>query len=166
MKFILITLSLITLSAQAAQIKVQNADDWKVQFIPKNTQESVLLGGADFTLTFAVHKAGAIPTVLVNKLQRTSGSPRNASEWRELILKDKPELRPTRERVLVRDGSTRYVAEFEKTFAAEVTTKYMIMATVVEGEIYVFSYQGHLPIFRAHFDDIVKLYKTVSLDLE
>lgn len=163
MKYAIFLLSFLSITAQA-HIKVKNADDWKVNFIPKDTQESYLLGGADFSLTTPMHKAGVIPTVLVFKTPAPAASPRNVIQWRELVLKGKPDFKPEPgERVLVRDGVTRYIATFEQNLAKDSTNKIFIMAMVVDNELFVFSYQGSLGIYRAHFEDIFKLYRTISL---
>lgn len=148
--------------AHAAQLKISQADTWKVQIIQKNTPESAMLANAEMTLTQPLHKAGVIPTVLVQKIA-TNNLPKTTAQWQDLVLKG---AKPLRERTLKTGGRTRYLVEFQRFTGSEMMTPVIIMATVVNGEVYALVYSNHAPIYKEHFDEVFKLLKSVQITLD
>ncbi len=159
MRLLLLLLIVSTNIAHAAQFKLGKLEGWKVTPVDKGSMRYKIYSGAEAVITLTSLKDG--PSVLVHKLIGVP-VPQTTLEWRNAVLLGK-KLKPTQERLLSRGGKVRYFAEFEEQMAQEVTTKTVLMATEVDGEIYLLSYQSHLPIFQTEVREVLKLLNSIAI---
>lgn len=164
-KFALTLIILLSNSSFALQAKVQNADDWKVQYMQKGAESIPFMNAAEFVMTAPLSKNGVVPTIIVNKISVT-GIPKTTGQWRDLLLNGRQNLKPLRERILTKQGRSRYIAEMEDNSIPQAVIRLFIMVEIVNDEAYIFSYQAHPGVYQAHYPDIANLYKQVEITLE
>lgn len=163
----ILALFIFLLSLQAfAQpaVSVNEAGYWKADVLKKKND---LLGNAEIVLTLPNDKPGAyIPTVIGQRLP-VVGMPQSTEEWHALIFNNVKTKMSTFEEKSYNFGSeVRYFIEYATDQGAENTYHTMLLATSIQGEIFVFSFGGHRNTFLMYRKAVSNLFRTMTLSLE
>lgn len=165
-KKIIFTLSILfTLPSWAlANVSITNTGFWKVNQI---TKKSELLGQAEIALTLPNSKPGAYtPTILGERLPVTA-TPTSTEEWHQLIFANSNKRMSTFEERAYQFGSEiRYFIEYATDEGAENMQHTMLLATSVDGIIYVFAFQNHHNTFIQYRKAVRNLFRDMQVQIK
>ena len=163
-KLILITALLFTAHAQAA-LRLDNVRDWKVTEVTDGSPEAKLFAGAELLLSHSDTKNSTGMTVVVHAEQLNGEAPtKNAESWRKLVLKKVANQHfVLNERAFKKDGQWRYVVEYQTDTGSETMLSSIVLATVVKGELHLFSYENHPKTYQAQIGAVRSLFRDISI---
>lgn len=163
MKLALLALTAFGLNAfaQTAQLKVSNAPGWSVEQVTKSSRVYAITA-AEAILT--APGAGGSQPVFVQKLP-SIGVPKTVQQWSQVVLAGRPG-RILNQTLKAQKGKPRYVVEYEYPFSKEIMMRSLVLATVINGEIYAVSYSMNPDEFKTFAPNVTRLFRTIELSVE
>lgn len=147
---------LVSNFALASEIHIQ-APGWLIEKIGPQSPLYALTG-ADLALTLP---SASDQPVFLRKLSARA-IPKTSLEWSQLVLAGR-KANILNQSLKFQNGRPRYVIEFEFPYSQESTMRALVLATVLDGEVYSLSYGRNSAEFAVLAPEILKLFRTVKL---
>lgn len=163
------TLCIFSSSAAFAALPVQVAGvpGWDFKQIADGDPASRILGGAGAVLI----QTGSESEVPVNiaiydlteKAAVKAGEVRPL-EWRKAVFAGLPKAPSViHEAVIKKEGSIRYLVEYQSDTGTETMLNSILMVTLLNGKVYGFSYENARPIYQKHIAEIRKALRELKV---
>lgn len=161
-KLILISALLFTAHAQAA-LEVGNVQNWKVSQVAAGSSEAKLFANAELLLSSS--KDGVGMTVVVHAEDVKGEAPtKNPEAWRKLVLQNVTNQHfVLNEHAFKKDGQWRYLIEYQTDTGSETMLSSIVLATVIKGQMHMFSYENHPKTYQAQIGAVRSLLRGISI---
>lgn len=157
---------LMTLAPSAQALQIENTSGWKLKYVPKTDKSfSFFAAGAEALLVPENDETGLNPAILVlkkPKLEKNLSD--NKALWRAAVF---PKFSYNRfvlhDEVFKHEDGWRYVVEFQSDTGSENMLPAIILATLVNDELYLFLFENHTKVFHQHLPSVEKIYRELRI---
>ncbi|NJL24422.1 MAG: hypothetical protein HC902_04135 [Calothrix sp. SM1_5_4] len=157
---------LASASVARAELKVTLTKGWSFQKSPLQDPQSDITGQAEAVLTYQGTNTSIRPNILIHKLERKADDFQNDSieAWKKLLFTDKAgAIDFTSTRLEQKGGQNRFIAEYKSDNGTDAKLHSAILATVINGHVYVMIYDQKPDIFLQNIPVVRRLYRDISL---
>jgi hypothetical protein len=158
-----------------ADLKVSDADGWKLNFVKNDKMFQYIVPGADYALTKDLDKDKQAEsdgmTITIRKIVKQSDEELagKKSAWLHAIFSAEKlkKIRTSEERqvVLKVDGEWRYVAELDYDSGTETPLNEAIAALKVNGDLYLVMFEHRGQSYRRNRKEALQLLKKIKIEV-
>ena len=157
-----------------ADLKVSNADGWKLNFVKNDKMFQFVVPGADYALTKDIAKDAPENdgmTITIRKITKQSDA--ELADKKDVWLRSifsaeklkKVRTSDERQSVLKVDGEWRYVAEIDYNSGTETPLNGAILGLKVNGDLYLVMYEHRGQVYRRNRKEALQLLKKIKIEV-
>lgn len=147
---------LVGATAEATEIHIQ-APGWTIEKIGFQSPKFGLTGAeAALTLPIAPDRPIFLRRLSARALPKTD------VEWSQVVLGGR-KATIFNQSLKFQNGRPRYIVEFEFRYSQESSMRALVLATIIDGEIYSLSYGRDTEDFGQLAPEVLKLFRSVKL---
>jgi hypothetical protein len=176
MKYSMFLLIALSFSLNAfADLKVTNADGWKLNFVKDDKMFQYIVPGAEYALTKDLDKEKQAESdgmvITIRKVSKQSGEElaSKKSAWLHAIFSPerlkKIHTSDERQAILKVDGEWRYVAEIDYDSDTETPLHEAILGLKVNGDLYLVMYEHRGQVYRRNRKEALELLKKIKIEV-